>query len=778
MTQNVRAKARFAAGSLLFVVTALAVGFAAGAHPALMEALADLMSIPDEADHSAPVDYGAGPGVKLQTEKNSDGALASTAPSQAIPTGGASASTGGVFGAVITWPIIPIHMVLLPDGRVMNYGTNESGAQGAQLIYDVWDPSLGTGTNSHMVLPNTTGTDIFCSSQSLMLSGEVLTSGGDLTINGKRNFSNNQTTIFSPSANTLTPNTPMNYARWYSTMVALPNGELAVFGGRVTVDSPTGTGESTGTSVSATTPERYDPSLGTWTSLTGVTSNAAFGGQNWYYPRAFVAPGGNVFLMSAPTGKMFFISTANTGSITQSTVTAPAGNIALPSVSFAPGKVLSLRMNQAVVVVDYTTSTPVVTPTAPMDQVRFDSSMTVLADGQVLVTGGSAVTNQLTDVDYQAEIWDPNTGNWTAGASASKPRLYHSNALLLPDATVLTGGGGAPGPVINLNAEIYYPPYLYAADGTPAARPTLSSTDYAVYNPGQTLNATVGPTDVIARMTLVRTGSATHSFNTDQRFIELSFAQTGQTVSAVLPPDNTVLIPGYYMAFVINSAGVPSVAQIVSVTTNAPVPNLALSAATVAFGTVQAGTASSARTVTLTNSGGTAYLTNTSFTGPGTRQFSQTNNCGTSLAEGASCTINVVFAPTAAGYTWANLQITGSGGINTAIVNGTGSVPFSASPATVSFGTVSVGTTTAAQPVTVTNLGKASLPISSITLTGSGASQFSQTSTCTTAVSVGSSCTINLAFTPASTGFIWAKLNVNAPGAAQTISVNGTGAAN
>src|SRR4029077_17559836 len=175
--------------------------------------------------------------------------------------------------------------------------------------------------------------------------------------------------------------------------------------------------------------------------------------------------------------------------------------------------------------------------------------------------GGSAVANELTGVDYQAEIWDPTTGHWTAGASASKPRLYHSIALLLPDATVLTGGGGAPGPVKNLNAEIYYPPYLYAPDGTPAVRPTISPTDRLAYDPGATLSATVGPTDVIARLTLVRTGSSTHSNNADERFIELSFTQVGQTLTTVLPSDSSQLVPGYYMLFAINTAGVPSVAQ-------------------------------------------------------------------------------------------------------------------------------------------------------------------------------------------------------------------------
>src|SRR6516162_11354126 len=91
-----------------------------------------------------------------------------TLASAQIPVGGSGANVTGTFGPVIQWPIIPIHMVLLPDGRVMSYGTDQNGNQGAQFIYDVWNPTLGTGTSAHSVLPNATSTDIFCSSQSLM----------------------------------------------------------------------------------------------------------------------------------------------------------------------------------------------------------------------------------------------------------------------------------------------------------------------------------------------------------------------------------------------------------------------------------------------------------------------------------------------------------------------------------------------------------------------------------------------------------------------------------
>lgn len=758
-------KVRSVTGSLLILVAAMAAGMGAYAVQSLnLREVADILGIPDETDHQAPIDYGAGPGKP----KASVTTQVSRTSASTIPTGGTSASTMGVFGAPVTWPIIPIHVILLPDNRLMSYGTDESGNQGAQLFYDVWDPSQGTDSSSHTVLPNSTSTDIFCGTQSLMLSGEVLTSGGDLTVNGARNSANNQTTIFSPSANTLTSNTAMSFARWYSTLVGLPNGQLAVFGGRQNVGALTPV-------IPSTTPEMYDPSLRTWTSLTGATSSAAFG-ANWWYPRAFVAPGGNIFVLMNTNGKMFYLSTAGSGSIRQSSVTVPAtGNIKLPTVSFAPGKVLSVRLNQLVYVVDYTTPIPVVTQTDSIDAVRYWANGTVLADGRVLVTGGSAQDNLLVGVDYQAEIWDPNTGHWTAGASATKPRLYHSNSVLLSDGTVLTGGGGAPGPLINLNAEIYYPPYLYAADGTPAARPTLSSTNLSVYDPGATLVATVGATDVISRLTLIRAGSSTHSLNADARFIQLSFTQSGQTLTATLPSDTSVLVPGYYMLFALNTAGVPSVARIFPITANAPATNFSLSPTSVAFGTVQVGSSSTPQTVTLTNSGGTLPAPSITFSGAGASRFSQTNTCGNSIPSGSTCTMSVVFRPTTAGAAKATLNVTASVVTQTAALSGTGSEPFTVSPTSVSFGSVTVGTSSAARPLTVTNTGSAALPITSITLTGSAPSQFSQTNNCGTSVPVGSSCTINVTFTPASKGLISAKVNVASPGASHSSNVSGTG---
>jgi hypothetical protein len=83
--------------------------------------------------------------------------------------------------------------------------------------------------------------------------------------------------------------------------------------------------------------------------------------------------------------------------------------------------------------------------------------------------------------------------------------------------------------------------------------------------PGNTINITVGPTDQISRLTFVRKGSSTHCNSSDQRFINLPFKQTGNRLTTVLPSDPTVLLPGWYMLFAFNSAGVPSTATVLYV---------------------------------------------------------------------------------------------------------------------------------------------------------------------------------------------------------------------
>jgi hypothetical protein len=85
-----------------------------------------------------------------------------------------------MWSAVHPWPLIPIHVVLLPDGRILTYGTDANGVQGASFIYDVWSPPDGA-SNGHTTLPNGTGTDTFCSALLVLPGGggNTLLAGGD-----------------------------------------------------------------------------------------------------------------------------------------------------------------------------------------------------------------------------------------------------------------------------------------------------------------------------------------------------------------------------------------------------------------------------------------------------------------------------------------------------------------------------------------------------------------------------------------------------------------------
>lgn len=529
----------------------------------------------DEPDRPGPVDYGYGPnagkrgwkGVRAVRKAARKLARRATEPVAAIARTTlaplvegldgelSEAPLKGAFGPTITMPLIPIHAAVLPDGRILSYGTTATGKQGAQFVYDIWDPELGTDAASHLVLPNTTAVDMFCSAQTLLAAtGDVLITGGDQTVAGKRNYSNQQTELLRASTNVLEAGAPMAFKRWYPSLIALASGDVLVLGGRQDFGVPT------------STPEVFKPGEG-WRTLTAVADENAYGsvGNAWYYPRGFQAPNGNVFILTY-AGRAYSLNVTGEGSLSRVIPTMPAGagTPLLPTLMFQPGKLLSIRRDQRVVVVDINGAKPVVAPTANISQDRLWSNATVLADGKVLVTGGSAVANEAVDVAYHTEIWDPATGAWTRGAEAAVPRLYHSTALLLPDARVLVAGGGAPGPVKNLNAEIYYPPYLYAADGSPAVQPVILSAPTTA-RLGEPATVMVEEGVEITRVALVRTGSTTHAFNADQRFLPVGFTQRGVQITIDMPADPNVALPGYYMLFVIDRNGVPSAARIVQV---------------------------------------------------------------------------------------------------------------------------------------------------------------------------------------------------------------------
>ena len=193
------------------------------------------------------------------------------------------------------------------------------------------------------------------------------------------------------------------------------------------------------------------------------------------------------------------------------------------------------------------------------------------------------------------------------------------------------------------------------------------------------------------------------------------------------------------------------------------------------FGSVAVGSTSTSQAVTVSNPGtAAASMSSVGVTGP----FTEANNCGTSLAAGATCTVNVTFAPTAAGSATGTLSVNSSapGSPLTVALSGTGtatSLPLTASPTSESFGSVAVGSTSTAQAVTVSNPGTAAASMSSVGVTG----PFTEANNCGTSLAAGATCTVNVTFAPTAAGSATGTLSVNssAPGSPLTVALSGTG---
>ncbi len=210
-------------------------------------------------------------------------------------------------------------------------------------------------------------------------------------------------------------------------------------------------------------------------------------------------------------------------------------------------------------------------------------------------------------------------------------------------------------------------------------------------------------------------------------------------------------------------------------------PTYTASPASLAFGSQTTNVASQPMSVTVTNTAAVALpITSVTFSGANALQFRQTNTCGTSVAVAGTCTISVVFKPTAIGSATATLAVNAGQGAGTQSValSGTGVVPaYTASPTAVAFGDQLTNVASTPKSVSVTNTAAVALPIISISVSSAGSQPFSQTNTCGTPVAVAGKCTISVVFNPASAGPATATLSVNAGNGAgtQTVALGGTG---
>jgi hypothetical protein len=204
-----------------------------------------------------------------------------------------------------------------------------------------------------------------------------------------------------------------------------------------------------------------------------------------------------------------------------------------------------------VCIVDLTAATPAYRAVAALQHARMHLCATLLPDRTVLVTGGAALEENAAVAALEAEIFNPATETWTQGAPARVPRLYHSVALLLPDGKVMTAGSNPVRKTEELRIELYWPPYLFRGQ-----RPALTlASDQAHY--GSTVTATTD-NPALSTISMIRAGATTHSFDNEQRLIDLPFTNVTGHLTLTLPTERTLAPPGWYLVFAINNTGVPS----------------------------------------------------------------------------------------------------------------------------------------------------------------------------------------------------------------------------
>jgi hypothetical protein len=324
-------------------------------------------------------------------------------------------------------------------------------------------------------------------------------------------------------------------------------------------------------------------------------------------------------------------------------------------------------------------------------------------------------------------------------------------------------------------------PQVVTASGS-GVGPVASLSPSSLAFGNQTLNTTSPPQPV----TLSNTGNQALSISS----IALAggnsgdFAQTNDCGASLAPNAsctiNVTFTPGATgtrtstLTVTDNAAGSPQTVALGGTGTGA---GATLSPTTLTFGNQPVGSTSPPQFVTLTNTGA-ATLTITNITT--TLDFTQMNNCGSSVPPGGSCTLSVSFAPSGTGSRNGTLLVADNapGSPQSVSLSGVGTAPaVSLTPGSLSFSSQGIGTASTPQVVVLANTGNAPLTISRISLVGTDASDFSQTNNCSPTLNPGSNCTISVTFTPQAGGMRSAQLSVsdNAASSPQVITLSGTG---
>lgn len=471
------------------------------------------------------------------------------------PVAHAQANVQGAWQTVSTqMPINPIHTALLSNGKILV--VSGSGNYPAESIYSVgvWDPATNT------MASQTQSWDMFCNGMIVLPDGRPFIMGGNLQYDPF--FGWNRTSIYNPAAVSPKPNfvdmEDMAHGRWYPTSTVLGDGRVLIFSG---LDEKGATNPQT--EIYTVGAGWAPPVVAPWTPP--------------LYPRLHVLPNGKVFYSGSTTqSRIFDPATSTWSNVIATTIyggTRTYGSsvlLPLTPPNYAPRVMIFGGGNPATAtteIIDLSVPTPAWTKGPAMSAPRIEMNASILPNGQVLTVGGSLNDEDTSTASLNADFYDPATNKMLSAGANAVPRLYHSVALLLPDATVWVAGGNPVRGTYEPSVEIYSPAYLFNPDGTSATRPTITGVTPSVIGYGMTFQVQTPDAANIASVVLVKDGAVTHAFNMDQRLVGLVSSAGSGVLNVTGPPNGNIAPPGYYMLFLINKAGVPSIAKFVQLST-------------------------------------------------------------------------------------------------------------------------------------------------------------------------------------------------------------------
>src|SRR5580704_10117630 len=509
----------------------------------------------------------------------------------AVPMAWGQADVQGQWSTLsYTMPINPIHVALLNNGKVVVVSGSGNVLGNTAYKAALWDPQAGTITTQSL------SWDMFCNGMATLADGRVFIAGG--TTQYDPFHGDLRSAIYDPATNTFTNTQSMAHGRWYPTTTQLSDGRILTF---------SGLNESSSTNNAV---EFYTVGSGWSTQYTA----------NWtppLYPWMHLLPNGNIFYSGASaTSRMFnpntkaWTTVANTNSGALRTYGSSLLLPLTPANGYDPRvMILGGGVPTAVAtteIIDLGARSPAWQWGPDMSQARVEMDAVLLPTGKVLALAGSSTDEDASTASLNADLYDPDTNSFSSAGKNTYPRLYHTVSLLMPDATVWLAGSNPSSGVYEQHMEIYKPAYLFTRDANnnvvPAARPTIASAPGNINWNAQFAVSTPDAAN-IATAVLMRLGSSTHAFDLEARLVGLNFTAGSGMLTVAGPPNANIAPPGYYMLFLLNSQGVPSVAKILLLNGSAaPPPNP--TSVTPASGSANGGTP-----VTITGTGFSAGAT-------------------------------------------------------------------------------------------------------------------------------------------------------------------------